>query len=96
VKVIVKTLAWNNIVVEMFDNSTIYSLKQKLGWKLGYDVKQICLIHNVTNRVLKNDSLILIEYSIVDGTLIHMVSQFHTLKGKITDDFDAYNAVDYY
>jgi hypothetical protein len=35
VKVIVKTLAMNNFVVEMFDNRTIYSLKQKIAMEIG-------------------------------------------------------------
>jgi hypothetical protein len=51
VKLIVKTLAWHNIVLKMSDDCTVHSLKAKLAWKLGYHVKQICLIHNVTNRV---------------------------------------------
>jgi hypothetical protein len=96
VKLIFKTLAWHIIVLEMSDDCTVHSLKAKLACKLGYHVKQICLIHNVTNRVLKEEYLNLIEYNIVYGTIIHMVSQFHTLKGTITDDFDAYNAIDYY
>jgi hypothetical protein len=53
------------------------------------------LLNHHTHKI-RGGRHILIEYSIVDGKLIRMVSEFYTLKGKITDDFDAYNAVYYY
>jgi hypothetical protein len=62
---------------------------------LGYHIKHICLIHNVTNRVMNANYRNLKDYKIVDGTLIHLLHQFHTLKGIMTDKFDVYNEIDY-
>jgi hypothetical protein len=87
-------LAWYYIVLEIPEDCTVFAL-EKIGGRLGYHVKQNCLIHNVTHRVMKDNSRNLADYQIADGTLIHSVCQFHTLKGIMTDEFDVYNEIDY-
>jgi hypothetical protein len=53
VRVIIKTLAWYNIVLEIPEDCNVFALKRKIRGILGYDINQICLIHNITNRVIK-------------------------------------------
>jgi hypothetical protein len=66
-----------------------------MGGRLGYHANQICLIHTITNRVMKDNSRNLAHYRIGDGTLLHCLCQFRTLKGEMTNYFDAYNEIDY-
>jgi hypothetical protein len=95
VHVINKTLAWYNAVLEIPEDCTVCALKKKIGGKLGYHVNQICLIHNLTNRVIKYNSRKISDYRIADGTLIDFMCQFHTLKGIMTNEFDVYYEIDY-
>jgi hypothetical protein len=92
VKVIIKTLAWYTIVLEMPDDCTVYSLKKNR--------REIGLSHQThlpdpKYRVMNANYRNLKDYQIVDGTLIHFLRQFNTLKGIMTDEFDVYSEIDY-
>jgi hypothetical protein len=50
VHIIINTLAWYNIVLEIHEDCTVFTLKEKNGGRLGYHVNQYCLIHNVTEE----------------------------------------------